>query len=104
MNLRDVNWRFALYFGGLLGGAIWAFMASAVLGASNSVRATDFTVPSNIWLVIGGTSLAILVVGLTLAAIGRSITLCSAGIGLVVAALSGWVMIGWVALQFLVGA
>ena len=68
---------------------------SVVLDATNSVR-SDFTVPSTVWLVIGGTSLAILVVGATIAAIGRSITVRSAGIGLAVSAMSGWVMIAWI--------
>lgn len=104
MNLRDVNWRFALYFGGLLGGLVWAILASVALDALNSVRATDFTVPLNVWLIIGGTSLAILAVGANVAAIGRSITVRSAGIGIVVSALAGWVMIAWIAVQFLFGA
>jgi hypothetical protein len=103
MNLREVNWRFVLYFGGLVGGITWAVMASVVLDALNSVRATDFRVPLNVWLVIGGTSLAILAVGGTVAAIGRSITVRSAGIGLAVSALAGWVMIAWIAVQFLFG-
>jgi hypothetical protein len=103
MNLRDVNWRFALYLGGAVGGVTWAVLASVILDATNSVRATDFTVPSTVWLVIGGTSLAILVVGASIAAIGRSITVRSAGIGLAVSALAGWVMIAWTSVQFLIG-
>lgn len=103
MILRDVNWRFALYLGGLLGGAIWAVLASVVLDATNSVRATDFTVRTHVWLVIAGTSLALLVLGVIIAAIGRSITVRSTGIGLVVSALAGWVMIAWIAVQFLIG-
>jgi hypothetical protein len=103
MNLREVNWRFALYLGGLVGGIMWAILASVVLDALNGVRTTDFRIPSNVWLVIGGTSLAILAVGATIAAIGRSITVRSAGIGLAVSALAGWVMIAWIAVQFLFG-
>ena len=103
MNLHDVNWRFALYLGGLVGGITWAVLCSIAFDATNSVRATDFAVPSNVWLVMGGTSLAVLAVGAVLAAIGRSITVRSAGIGVAVGALSGWVIIAWVALQFVIG-
>jgi hypothetical protein len=103
MNLRDVNWRFALYLSALVGGVTWAVLASVVLDALNSVRGSDFTVPPNVWLVLGGTSLGVLLAGAVIAAIGRSITVRSAGIGFAVGALSGWVMIAWVAVQFLIG-
>jgi hypothetical protein len=103
MNLRDINWRFALYLAALVGGAIWAVLASVVIDASNTGRATDFTVRPSVWLVIAGTSLAFLVLGVSIAAVGRSITVRGAGIGVAVSALSGWVMIAWIAVQFLIG-
>jgi hypothetical protein len=102
MNLRDVNWRFALYCGGLLGGAMWAVLASIVLDATNTVRARDFTVPSTVWVNLVATSLAILLAGTALIAFGRSITVRSAGVGLAICAVSGWVMIAWIAVQFVV--
>jgi hypothetical protein len=104
MNLRDVNWRFALYLSALVGGITWAILASVVLDGLNSARVGDFTVPPNVWLAIGATSLGVLVVGAAITAIGRSITVRSAGIGFAVGALSGWVMIAWIAVQFLMGA
>jgi hypothetical protein len=103
MNLRDINWRFALYLAALVGGAIWAVLASVVIDASNTGRATDFTVRPNVWLAIVGTSLVFLVLGATIAGAGRSIAVRSAGIGVAVSALAGWVMIAWIAVQFLIG-
>jgi hypothetical protein len=103
MNLRDVNWRFALYFGGLLGGAIWAVLAASVMNAQDGTGATRFSVSGGSWLVILAVSFAVLVVGTAITALGRSIVLRSAGIGLAICALSGWVMIAWIAVQFLVG-
>jgi hypothetical protein len=103
MNLRDVNWRFALYSGGLLGGVVWAVLAGIVINARDGVRTTGFSVPPSQWLIIGGTSLAILLAGAVLIVLARSIVLRSTGIGLVVSALAGWVMIAWILVQFAIG-
>ena len=96
MNLRDVNWRFALYSGGLLGGVVWAVLASVVINARDGVRSTGFSIAPGQWLIVSGTSLTILIAGAALIFLGRSITLRSAGIGLVICALSGWVMVVWI--------
>jgi hypothetical protein len=103
MNLREVNWRFALYFGGLLGGAVWAVLAAHVINAQNGTGATRFEVVTGNWLVVLAVSVAVLVLGTAIAAMGRSTVMRSAGIGLAICALSGWVMIAWIALQFLLG-
>lgn len=103
MNLHEVNWRFALYSGGLVGGVVWAVLASLVIDTQNDASAEGFTVPSHLWLLIGGTSLAILVIGAIITASGRSVTVRSAGIGLGVSALAGWVMIAWIVAQFAFG-
>lgn len=99
MNLRDVNWRLALYSGGLLGGIVWAVLAIVVINARDGVRTTGFTIPPGQWLLMAGTSLAVLLAGALALLLGRSITLRSTGIGLVICALSGWVMIAWIAVQ-----
>jgi hypothetical protein len=103
MNLRDVNWRFAVYFGGLLGGAVWAVVAATVMNAQDGTGATRFSVSGGSWLVILAASFAVLLVGTAVSALGRSIVLRSAGIGLAICALSGWVMVAWIAVQALIG-
>jgi hypothetical protein len=103
MNLREINWRFALYSSGLLGGVVWAILASVVIGSLTDSRTTDFRVPIGQWLLIGATSLALVLIGATLTRLGRSIPLRSLGIGLVVSALAGWVMIAWITVQVLFG-
>ena len=103
MNLREVNWRFALYLGGLLGGVVWAVLAASIINAHDGTGSTGFVVAAGTWLLAVAVSVAVLVVGMLTAAVGRSIVLRSTGIGLVVCALSGWVMIAWISLQFLIG-
>jgi hypothetical protein len=104
MNLRDVNWRLTVYLAALLGGFLWAVLASVVVGAQSDSGATRFTVTTGSWATIIVTSLVVLVVGTVITAIGRSIALRSVGIGLGVSALAGWVMIAWIVAQELVGA
>jgi len=103
MNLREVNWRLALYSGGLVGGIMWAVLAAVVLDAQNGSGATRFTVTAGSWLLILTVSVAVLMSGAVTAAVGRSVVVRSVGIGLAVSALAGWVMIRWIAVQFLLG-
>jgi hypothetical protein len=103
MNLRDVNWRFALYFGGLLGGIVWAVLAASIISAQDGTGSTRLEITAGTWLLVLAVSVAVLIVGMVTVAIGRSIVLRSTGIGLAVSALAGWVMIAWIALQFLLG-
>ncbi len=72
MNLREINWRFALYSSGLLGGVVWAILASVVIGALTT-RGERIQIPIGQWLLIGATSLASDLIGATLTLLGRSI-------------------------------
>lgn len=91
-----VNWRLAVYVGGLVGGLLWAVLIGTALDESRS-GALELT-SLNWWRPIVS-SAALLIVGAAAPAFARSIVLRSLGIALMIGALSGWVLIAAVALS-----
>lgn len=94
MNLRDVNWRRALYLGALLGGIMWGAIA---VGAHQGKGDSIFEVTAGLWVVMLASTLTMLLAGVVLAVLKRS----TVGLALVIAPLSGWLSLGWLVVQVL---
>jgi hypothetical protein len=86
----EVNWRLAVYVGGLVGGLLWAVLIGTALNETDS-GAIELT-SVNWWRPIM-VSATVLIVGAAASMFARSIVSRSLGIGLMVGALSGWTLI-----------
>lgn len=95
MMSADVNWRLAVYVGGLVGGVLWAVLIGTALNESDS-GAIDLT-SVNWWRPVMATA-AVFVVGSAATVFARTIVLRSLGIALAVGALSGWTLVAAVTL------
>ncbi len=91
----DVNWRLAVYVGGLVGGLLWAVLIGTALDENESGAMELISV--NWWRPIVA-SAAVSIVGAAAAMFARSIVLRSLGIALMVGALSGWLLVAAVGL------
>ena len=93
MNRTDINWRLALYLGGLIGGLGWAVLAGmAFREQGESTTAFEITFSGWWWAV--GTSAVVLARGVITFRLAPSITVRSTGVALMISALSGWFVVG----------
>lgn len=90
MSPAAVNWRLAVYVGGLVGGLLWAVLIGTALTETDS-GAIELT-SVNWWRPIM-VSAAVLIAGAAASLFARSIVLRSLGIALAVGAFSGWTLI-----------
>lgn len=95
MMSADVNWRLAVYVGGLVGGVLWAVLIGTALNESDS-GAIELTAVK--WWRPIAASAAVLIVGAAASVFARSIVLRSLGIALSVGAFSGWTLVAAVTL------
>ncbi|MEV3902148.1 hypothetical protein AB0K11_07450 [Mycobacterium sp. NPDC050551] len=97
--MRSVNWRQALYSGAAGGGVLWGVLTTLFVGfgADSPGRHREFG--GGWWFAAAIATVLALTVAATLVLRGDSIGRRSAGVGVAVAVLSGWLVIGWAAVQ-----
>ena len=91
----SVHWPAALCFGAITGGALWGVLAGLLLGTA----LVDELRPNTKWLIVAAASSAPLVLGGLTVAFAASVRVRSVGVGSIVCAVSGWMMLAWVAVQ-----
>jgi len=91
----SVHWPFALCFGAITGGALWGVLAGLLLGTP----LVDELRPNTKWLIVAAASSAPLVLGGLTVAFAASVRVRSVGVGSIVCAVTGWMMLAWVAVQ-----
>lgn len=96
MSRADINWRLAVYTAGLFGGLLWGVLGGWAL-SDNDGGSTAFATHS--WWHTVLVSVTVFLVGVPVTVLARGIVARSVGIALVVAALSGWLMLGCLVVQ-----
>ncbi|AQT80694.1 hypothetical protein B1R94_17660 [Mycolicibacterium litorale] len=89
--------RVAIFAGAALGGVYWALLSLLVVTRNGARANTGWIVPSDLLIVIGVNALTLLA-GSGLLLLSRPAAR-TAGLALILCALSGWVVFGTVAIQ-----
>ncbi|MCV7171014.1 hypothetical protein H7I41_13935 [Mycobacterium manitobense] len=97
--MQSVNWRQAVYLGAAGGGVLWGVLTTLFVGLSADSPGEDLEFGGGQWFAATVGTVLALAVATTLVLRGHSIGRRTAGIGCAVAVLSGWLVLGWVALQ-----
>lgn len=97
--MRSVNWRQALYLGAAGGGVLWGVLTALFVGFSADSPGKDLEFGRGQWFAATVGTVMAVAVAATLMVRGQSIARRSTGVGVAVAVLSGWLVIGWVAVQ-----
>jgi hypothetical protein len=98
--MQSVNWREAVYSGAAGGGVLWGVLTTLFVGFSVDSPGKDLEFGRGQWFAATVGTVLALAVAATLVMRAQSIARRSAGAGVAVAVLSGWLVIGWVAVQF----